>query len=130
MTATATASLSIAERIAAVREKHNTSYLSDAANSATSSKSFTLKDYVYLYNKAGYECYIDYMEGAKALYSFMSPVKIPETTYNITISPKLLDLYAIGQLAKIVAGEAYGSKYVHVYNLIIVYTSTYITDSL
>lgn len=59
-------------RLAALREKHNTSIQSELKSTPTSFETF-----LRLYNKAGYECYIDYMKGAKKLFDYLSPIVLP-----------------------------------------------------
>jgi hypothetical protein len=58
--------------MAAIKERANTSVTS--SNSSPTS----LEDYIRVYNKAGMDCYTDYMQGAKLLYKFLSPIEIPQ----------------------------------------------------
>ena len=111
--------------MAAVREKHNTSYLSEAVAPTS------LEDYVRLYNKAGRLCYIDYMEGAKALYKFLSPICIPQLVpRKMHKMPALFHGYEVQQVAYIVSGETYGDKYKHIENLILHYTAKHILEGV
>jgi hypothetical protein len=121
---TATATLSLAERMAAVREKHNTSYLSEAT------RPISLEDYVRLYNKAGRSCYVDYMEGAKALHKFLSPIIIPTDIIFTSSVPALCISYEIRQLAVLLSGETFGAAHNYVHNCIIYYTAKHILEGV
>lgn len=66
-----------------------------------------LSTFLLLYSKSQHDCYIEYMEGARALYAFLSPVEYPEEYLraideNYTV-PSLLKGYESSQLATIVA---------------------------
>jgi hypothetical protein len=125
VTATATVPLSLAERMAAVREKHNTSYLSEAIAPTS------LEDFVRLYNKAGRLGYVDYMEGAEVLYKFLSPVIIPSdiifTSSNI---PAIFHGYELIRLAQIVSGETYGAAHDYAHECIIYYTAKHVLEGV
>lgn len=117
--------LSLAERMAAVREKHNTSYLSEATAPTS------LEDYVRLYNKAGRLCYIDYMEGAKALYKFLSPICIPDDIiFTQSKAPAMFHGYELIRVAEIVSGQTFGAAYNYVYNCIVYYTAKHILEGV
>ena len=64
-------SLSLAEKIARVRELTNTSSKSEDKTPTP------LWVFLHLYNKASHECYISYMEGAKLLADYLAPIEIP-----------------------------------------------------
>ena len=57
-----------------------------------------LATYMYLYEKAQRQCYIDYMEGAELLAAYLRPINIPMTHYAI---PRMLRSYELNELAKI-----------------------------
>tara|TARA_R110000796_G_scaffold72587_2_gene163926 strand:+ start:3229 stop:3606 length:378 start_codon:yes stop_codon:yes gene_type:complete len=120
-----TQSLSLAERMAAVREKHNTSYLSEAI------APISLEEYVRIYNKAGNLGYVDYMEGAKALYKFLSPVCIPhDIIFNQSNAPAIFHGYELIRLAEIVSGQTFGAAYNYVHKCIIYYTAKHILEDV
>jgi hypothetical protein len=117
--------LSIAERMAAVREKHNTSYLSEAIAPTS------LEDFVRMYNKAGRLGYVDYMEGAEALYKFLSPVIIPsDIIFTSSNTPAIFHGYELIRLAQIVSGEIYGASHNYVYNCIVYYTAKHVLEGV
>ena len=98
--------MSLAERMAALRENNNFSPIdADWADAPTS-----LATFLTIYNKTGTECYIEYMQGAKALIAFLSPIEIPEIDAGFLATlPKpssiaMVDGYHMYQLAKLLAG--------------------------
>jgi hypothetical protein len=114
----------LAERMAAVREKHNTSYLSEAT------APISLEDYIRLYNKAGRWGYVDYMEGAKALHKFLSPIIIPTDIIFTSSTPALCSTYEIRQLASLLSGETYGAAHDYAHECIIYYTAKHILEGV
>ena len=70
--------ISLAERLAALRANTNTS------TKSASKLSTPLATYLKLYGKAGLDrvsggsCYVNYMQGAKLLLTWLSPISIPE----------------------------------------------------
>ena len=85
----------------AIREKLNTSSLSEAANTPT-----PLATFLAIYNKAGREGYNDYMQGAKALYKYLSPIiipVIPEADKLPDTMPAIFHGYEVNQLVAILA---------------------------
>lgn len=89
----------LTERLAALREKVDTSIVSD-------SKAPTpLSTYLAIYNRASGKasCYTDYMRGAKALHKWLSPVIIPEIDPALLPDyiPAIFHKYEIDQLALI-----------------------------
>lgn len=65
--------MNIAERLASLRETTNTSLTSELESTPTPFSIF-----LSIYNKAGHDCFINYMEGAKAVYKWLSPIDIPD----------------------------------------------------
>lgn len=57
-----------------------------------------LATYLYIYNYAQYECYIDYMKGAKALAKYLAPIDIKGIDIII---PDLLVSYDLQEIAKL-----------------------------
>lgn len=91
--------MDISSQLAALREKSNPSTTSDSKSSTP------LATYLAIYNKSSYECYTSYMEGARVLYKWLSPIDIPEIPEDKLPKqiPGLFNTYAIQQLAKILA---------------------------
>lgn len=94
--------MTLAERLAKLRENTNTSMTSD------SSSTTPLSTYLEIYNKASsYEgsCYTNYMEGAKILYKYLSPIEIPVIDDSLlpTYIPAIFHKYEIQQIASILA---------------------------
>jgi hypothetical protein len=106
---TATVPLSLAERMAAVREKHNTSYLSEAT------APISLEDY---------------MEGAKALHKFLAPIIIPSDIIFTSSTPALCSTYEIRQLASLLSGETYGAAHDYAHECIVYYTAKHILEGV
>ncbi len=121
----------LALRLAALREGSNKSSVSEASNTTP------LEAYVRLYNKAkgsedgGGSCYTNYMEGAKFLYSYLSPIEVPsDIVFNSTPIPALVSGYELGEIAKILTGETYGNNHAYVCSLITYYTAKHILESI
>lgn len=93
--------MTLAERLAQLRESTNTSMVSNNLSPTS------LSTYLAIYNKAKNEgdCYINYMEGAKILYKYLSPIEIPVIPDNLlpTYIPRLFHGYEVQQLAMILA---------------------------
>lgn len=92
-TLTTATAISLSARLAALRESKNPSPKS------TDSSSTSLATFLSIYNKSRGECYINYMEGAKALYHWLSPIDIPTDTMPLAKLPDFLITYEINQLA-------------------------------
>ncbi len=65
-----------------------------------SSTSTPLWLFLYVYSKAQHLCYIDNMAGAKALYKYLSPIKLPEN-FSKNILPELLYSYELQQIEQL-----------------------------
>lgn len=121
-------SILLQDRLAALREGANTSVTSDATNPTS------LETFVRLCNKAGSECFLDYMKGAKALYKYLSPVQTDVTIFfdgpDPSAVPGLVNAYALDQLTRIVSGETYGPGYMYCRNCIIYYTAKHILEQM
>lgn len=124
---------SLAERIAAMRKKTDTSTVSSATNSTP------LEVYVRLYNKCstltsqGLEgsCFVNYMEGAKLLYKWLSPIEINRSiVFKASRTPDLMSSYSVGALASVISGEAYGKEYRYIHNLVVYYTAKHILEEI
>ena len=104
-------SITLSERLNKLRESTDTSMVS------TDLSPTPLSTFITLYNKATDiyhpdpnvpiikgSCYTNYMEGAKILYKWLSPVTIPEIDPALlpSYTPELLDSYAINQLCDII----------------------------
>jgi len=94
---------SIADRMATLKENSNQSPRSEATNSSP------LSLFLAIYNKAEHDCYIDYMEGAKALHSWLTlqgtvPLELGVIDLYLKV-PKLLTSYSLQELTKILAPE-------------------------
>lgn len=89
---------SIAARMAKLRQESNQSPRSNSINPSP------LSLYLAIYNKANRECYIDYMQGAKDLYNWLTsngavPLEIEEPSeFEI---PKLSSNYSLVEIVKI-----------------------------
>ena len=84
MTCKMGASSDLAERLASIREK--AASVDTTCYSEGDKKPFPLSTFLILYHKANHECYIDYMEGAKALHSWLTnegklPLDLEEDKY-------------------------------------------------
>lgn len=74
------------------------SALSEAISKYRQSRTPTsLATYLYIYNHAWYDSYINYMEGAKALAKYLAPIDI-RMVCNTTI-PQMLMSYDLQQLS-------------------------------
>lgn len=93
-------SLNLSERLASIKELHNTSMTSDDKTPTP------LYIFLLLYTRTNHISYIDYMEGAKALYKYLSPISYPDipAIYDKNCPvPRLLRGYESLELAKILA---------------------------
>lgn len=93
--------MNLQERMAALRETSNPNSYSDAPDS------LPLSVYLTIYEKAHYECYINYMEGAKALHHYLTssnryPLLMSPSSDSI---PRLLITYELNELDRIIAGS-------------------------
>lgn len=93
------ATMTLTERMAYIKENSNQSPISDDTSASP------LSLYLALYSKASTECYIDYMEGAKVLYNWLTckgiiPLVIPPSSVPV---PRLCLSYDMVQLAKILS---------------------------
>lgn len=127
----------LAARIAAMRQvtaqADNTSTTSEARNPTS------LETYVRLYNKCtDGVCYIDYMEGAKLLHTYLSPISIPHRDLypNLLTGcrsiPALMDAYAIQRLTLILAGpEGFQAEnFNYIQSLVVYYTAKHILEEI
>ena len=85
------------ERMSLLKEKHDTQVTSDDTSPTP------LATLLYIYNHARYDCYIDYMEGAKALIKYLSPIEMPNTFPKYFPVPSLLLNYELTELAKLLS---------------------------
>lgn len=67
-----------------------------------------LRTFLALVNKADKECYVDYMAGAKALYTFLAPIDIPDYNSQLYVVPPVLQGYYLWELAKILSPRDIG----------------------
>lgn len=93
----------LATRMAKIKETSNQSPRSSSINPSP------LSLFLYIYSKASHDCYINYMQGAKDLYSWLTsnglaPLEIEENTPEFKI-PHLLTSYPINELVKILSGS-------------------------
>lgn len=92
-------STSLAEKLAAIKEANNPS-LTSSSNAPT-----PLATYLVIYNKSG-EGYTNYMQGAKALATYLAPIDIPDVS-NIPEGrlpkyiPDLINSYALDRLVRV-----------------------------
>lgn len=65
--------------------------------------------FLYIYLRARRECYIDYMEGAKALAEFLNPIKIPSNFESkfINLPPLYRGSYEVVELVKILSKDQF-----------------------
>lgn len=65
--------------------------------------------FLYLYLKARRESYTDYMEGAKALYEFLKPIKFPSNLRvdTINLPPLYRGSYEAMEMIKILSNNPY-----------------------
>lgn len=74
--------------------------LSEALTQYRESRTPTpLATYLYIYNHASYECYINYMEGAKTLAKYLAPIDINYKA--VSILPDILCSYELIGLTKV-----------------------------
>ena len=96
----------LTQRLAALKAMSNTRTYSD-------DKSLPyLSLYLAIYQKAESECYKNYMEGAKCLYTWLTsgdtiPLVVPPILSLVPLPkiPRLLYTYEMGELAKIIKYE-------------------------
>lgn len=106
----------LAEKIAALR---------------AAKKPFALETFLAIYNKAEYECDIDYMKGAEALYLWLTNDRELELTHSVTpldLSrpvPNLLGSYYLLELAKIMSNykETWNVNSLSMWKRILYYTT-------
>lgn len=91
---------SLSSRLATIRENSNKSLKSDLATIST-----PLSAYIAIYNRSKKEGYANYMQGAKALYSYLSPIDIPDIPIESLPSyiPDIIHRYEVDRLANILA---------------------------
>lgn len=115
------------KRLKQLRETTDTSVTSEC-KSPTS-----LETFLRIYNKCrDGECYTDYMEGAKLLHSYLSPISIPPDLVVNSFMPALFHAYEVQQLAKILAGkEGYKNpNFNYIRNCIGYYTAKHIMEEI
>ena len=73
-------------------------------------KPFPLATFLTIYNKASYECYIEYMQGARLLHSWLTsdgkiPLHLPPPPASLRagLIPDILISYPLMELVKIIA---------------------------
>ncbi len=69
----------------------NTSISNKLAELKLANKQFTLAAFLTIYNKAGHECYINYMEGAALLLDYMTSNSTIPLDYQLAKYPRILD---------------------------------------
>ena len=86
---------SLAAKLTSLRASTSTSYKSEVLTP------FPLEAFLCIYNKSGTECYINYMKGAKELIDYLSPIEIPEISYDLLPKgqPALFHYYEVQKLA-------------------------------
>ena len=82
---------------------------------------FTLEQYLHIYSKTTTDCYVNYMQGARALKRFMHPVIFPAIPKNY-IAPSILISYEVQELAKLLSKDQYNLSEVRARENTIVYT--------
>ena len=105
-----TGAATLLSRLAALRETSNKSPVSECKQATP------LATYLLLYSLANKECYIDYMEGARLLKSWLGEIAIPVDTYPEILNPNfkvpsLLSGYESQELATIISGETFGREH-------------------
>lgn len=99
-------SISLSERMAALKAKHDTNHRSECTNPTD------ISVLLELYNKAPHECYIDYMEGFKLLLDWLCPVpeQLHITFYKRKVNvPRLACGYDSYEVAKLLTLRKLGS---------------------
>lgn len=98
---------SLATRLATLSEESNTSPISEEGRKTPTS----LDTYLLLLTKAENECYIDYLDGARRLYKYLSPIIIDyPSDRKIDRVPALLTGYYTAELEKILAPRRAGEE--------------------
>jgi len=78
--------------------------------SDSNTNNFPLWVFLYMYQKANHECYIEYMRGAKALANWLGELDFPSyEEKELNSIPSLLQGYESNQLARILY-ETYFQK--------------------
>lgn len=106
------------ERMKALKENANTSTISIEGKNTL----IPLEIFIRLYNKAGMYGYIDYMQGAKELYKFLSPIEIPSIQIPKLKVPRLFHGYEVSALTNIIVENKQADNYDYVRNLVVYYT--------
>lgn len=78
-------------------------------------KPFKLSTFLEIYFKSQHHCYVNYMEGTKLLYAWLTnegslPLVDDLSEENIIYSP-LLVTYEQDKIAELISGETYGPKH-------------------
>ena len=127
-----------------LRENSNTATTSDITTPTS------LETYLRIYNKAkgskdgGGSCYTNYMQGAKALYKFLSPIEIPtDIIFNSTLMPAVIHGYEVDQIAHIFCPsgasitsrpdwnmDKWLSRMNYISNLVVYYTAKHIMEEI
>lgn len=92
----------MADRLKSLKERNS--------NPSVSSNPTSIHTFVALYTKARQDCYTDYMEGTKALISYLAPIVIPQSLLDRVnrVNPETrLPAYLVGyettELAKLIS---------------------------
>ena len=116
---------SLIDRLNAIRAAHNTCSVSKDTTPTS------LETFVRLYNKAGKECFLDYMAGAKALYKYLSPVEIPDSHPRVKYtSYGLYNMYTTIELTYVILGSKQHPDFARVQDLIVYYTAKHILEDV
>ena len=121
----------LAARIAALRESSDTSTVSASTNTTP------LETYVRLYNKArgseqgGGSCYTNYMEGAKLLYTYLSPISVDHSmVFKSSPMPEVFHAYEVQRLTEILAGGMQAENFNYIANCVIYYTAKHVIEDM
>lgn len=114
--------------LAKVREQHSTVTTSDDVTPTS------LETFVRMYNKAGKACFIDYMEGAKRLYAYLSPIEIPQGivfTKDLPVAG-LISAYSAQRLTQILCGKSgfANPQFNYIHNLVLAYTAKHMLEGI
>lgn len=85
--------------------------------SNNSNKSIPLWVFLYMYEKAEHECYIEYMRGAKALYRWLASedgIAFPIVSVENIKIPSSLQGYSSQELAKIILENSFSPEVINV----------------
>ena len=93
----------LTERMSALKEVHDKDVTSD---DKTPTPLWVL---LYIYNTCNHECYTDYMEGAKILVNYLSPIEMPVLPLTSTPLPRILINYELTELAQLLVPKAFAS---------------------